>query len=210
MPLIQKKVDPNIYSLGLWQVEEHFDTLFSMVKLGNDDCSVLNGFQNPARKIEWLSVRVLLRELLNNDTGIHYNGNRKPYLCDKSQNISISHSHKLTSVLLSKKHRVGIDLEHMTHRIAKIAHKFINEKEYITPDMELEYYHLYIHWCAKEALYKICDKVGLNFKTSILIDPFEPEEKGEISGNVNRDGHIEYFNLNYFKFDNYIVVWCIK
>ena len=209
MPLIHKLSDSK-FIMGLWSVEEDLEMLLTMVDLNGTDKEKLNEFNNPLRKIEWLSVRVLLKQLLNYDAEIYYNENRKPFLKDCSHNISISHSHKISSVILSRDHFVGIDLEHMTHRIGRISGKFINNGEYITSDKSLEYYHLYIHWCAKEALYKICDKTGLNFKTNILIDHFEPEDEGVITGHVNRGGHLEDFRLNYFKFENYIVVWCMK
>ena len=209
MPVILNKKEKN-YHMGIWQVEEDFDTLFSQVNLNEQDCNTLHGFQSNSRKIEWLSVRVLLKQILNNDSGIYYDNRRKPYITGNTKNISISHSNKITSVLISEHHKVGIDLEYMSHRIDRISDRFMNKKEYINCNKELVRYHLYIHWCAKEALYKICDKDGLNFKTNLIILPFEPEEKGVIKGHVIRGRQNEEFTLNYFKFDNYIVVWCLK
>ena len=51
--------------------------------------------------------------------------------------ISISHSNNLTAVLISKGKRVGIDLEFMSGKISKVADKFINNKESITTDPEM-------------------------------------------------------------------------
>jgi len=210
MAVIMKKVVDNDCILGIWEVAENFDTLISKIKLKGNDKETLNNFMNNNRKLEWLSVRTLLKELSNSDIGIVYNSFKKPYLSDNSSNISISHSHKFTSILMSKKRRVGIDLEFMSHRITNIAHKFINDKEYITSDKEKEKYHLYIHWCSKEALYKICDKQELNFKTNIFLEPFEPQDSGEINGTVKRTKSFDIFLLKYFKLDNYIVAWCVK
>ena len=210
MPVIINEHREGLYHLGLWNVTEDEDTLFSMLCLNDADCKRFQSFQNPARRTEWLSVRTLLKEMTGNTTGIHYNERRKPFINDHSYHISISHSNKLTSVLLSKNHRVGIDLEFMSHRIGKIAHKFMSEKEAKALDKEMEFFHLYIHWCAKEALYKICDKDGLNFKTNLIIEPFKPGEKGQIKGKVIRDDHNEDFGMHYFRLDNYIVVWCMK
>ena len=66
--------------------------------------------------------------------------------------------------------------------LASIAHKFINENDVITADEEQRKYHLYIHWCAKEALYKICDKQDINFRDNLTIEPFEPMERGVLTG----------------------------
>lgn len=209
MPVILNKIEEK-YHLGIWKVEEDFDTLFSQVKLNDRDCNTLNSFQSHSRKIEWLSVRTLLKQMLNNDTGIYYDQRRKPYLEGNSKHISISHSNEITSVLISDHHKVGIDLEYMSHRIDKISDRFMSDKEYINCSKELVRYHLYIHWCAKEALYKICDKEGLNFKTNLIISPFEPADEGVINGKVIRERQNEEFILNYFKLNNYIVVWCLK
>ncbi len=210
MPLIKKEIDNSAYQFGIWQIDEEYDDLLSILSLDEDDMKKLGSFQNPARKMEWLSVRTCLKSLINCNTGIYYNERRKPFLKDNSYLISISHSHNWSSVLLSAKHKVGIDLEYMSHRIGKISHRFMNKDEYISPHPDLQFYHLYIHWCAKEALYKICDKDGLNFKTDLLIEPFEPKENGILAGSVYRDNQREDYKLKYFKFDNYIVVWCIK
>ena len=114
----------------------------------------------------------LLSELIGKEAKIVYNKNNKPFLKDGSRFISISHSHKLTAILLSTNEKVGIDLEYMSSNIAAIAFKFLNRKEKVTKEHEERRYHLYIHWCAKEALYKICDKEGISIRKNITIEPF--------------------------------------
>jgi 4'-phosphopantetheinyl transferase len=76
--------------------------------------------------------------------------------------------------------------------------------------MEEKKYHLYIHWCAKEALYKICDKEGINFKKNITIEPFKVQESGEITGQVRTSKINESFDLYYSRYDNYAIVWTKK
>ena len=71
-------------------------------------------------------------------------------------------------------------------------------------------YHLYIHWCAKEALYKICDKQDINFKENLTIFPFEPAEKGTIKGSVLNKRGVEDFILKYTKYKDYAIVWTCK
>lgn len=101
-------------------------------------------------------------------------------------------------------------MEYMTDRINKVAHKFIGRDEYITEDKELQRYHLYIHWCAKEALYKLCDKPNLNFRDNLFIRPFQVNEKGMIKAHVDTIQRKEDISLYYFKHGNYIIVWCCE
>ncbi|MFW5752020.1 MAG: 4'-phosphopantetheinyl transferase superfamily protein [bacterium] len=196
--------------LGIWEITEDYNSLMSLVNLNNEDHERLNSFRNHKRKLEWLSVRALATNLAGKNVRIIYNENRKPLLEDNSHQISISHSNNLTSILLSKKKKVGIDLEYMSHRISSIAFKFINEREYITRDPGRIRYHLYVHWCAKEAMYKICDKQDINFKKNLTIKPFHLNDRGQMEGIVSNIHGREKFNLSYFKLDNYAVAWCIK
>ncbi len=210
MGLIAKKEMPKDCLLGTWDISEDLETLLSLVELEPSEQSRLDGFQNYNRKLEFLSVRILLKELAGKKARIIYDETNKPYLKDNSFQISITHSHKLTSVLLSKTKRVSIDLEFMSHRIERIADKFIHPKEKISSNPELRKYHMYIHWCAKEALYKICDKGQLNFRENMFIEPFEVNDSGNIKGMVKTGGKIQEFDLSYFKTGNYITVLCYK
>ena len=210
MPLLIKKYVDKDVLLGLWEITEDYDTLFNSLYLDKEDIARLDNFKNNNRKLEWLSVRRLLYELTKSKNKIVYNSENKPFLSNNTYNISISHSKNFTSILLSKNKRVGIDLEFMSHRISKIEHKFINVNEYITNNPDLEKYHLYIHWCAKEALYKLNDKQDINFKENIIIDSFEPSVCGKVKGKVHNQYINEEFDLNFFRLNNYIIAWCCK
>lgn len=210
MAIIVSEIVEKDCLLGMWQITEDFGTLMTKVKLDEEEKNTLFSFKNCLRQIEWLSVRALLNELTQTDAKIIYNQEHKPFLFDGSYNISISHSKHLSSILLSKNKRVGIDLEYMSHRIKGISHKFINDKEYITPGKPFEQIHLYIHWCAKEALYKICDKTDINFKENLTISPFTLANSGIIQG-IHHNGTLhEEYSLNYQVKDNYVIVYCYK
>jgi 4'-phosphopantetheinyl transferase EntD len=196
--------------LGIWKITEDYNSLISRLKLTREELETLGRFTHLPRKMEWLSVRALLNEMTGNELSIYYNENRKPFIRGNSYYISISHSRDLTSILLSREKKVGIDLEYMSHRIGSICDRFINEHDEITEDPEQKKYHLYIHWCAKEALYKICDKQDISFKDNLTIERFDPLEKGLIRGRVHNSMRNELFNMNYFCLGNYVVVWTCK
>ncbi len=201
----------NEYSiLGVWKIEEDLNTLLELVILDPEEKKKYKGFRSNSRKLEFLSVRALLAELIGKEASIVYNKNNKPFLRDGSHFISISHSHRLTAILLSTNEKVGIDLEYMSSNISALSFKYMNRKEKVTKDPELRKYHLYIHWCAKEALYKICDKEGISIRNNITIEPFGLQEAGEIKGKVHTDKINESFDLNYSRYDNYSIVWTKK
>jgi 4'-phosphopantetheinyl transferase len=197
-------------TLGVWKIEEDLPALLKEVSLGPEDLKKYNNFRSTSRKLEFLSVRALLAELLGPEAKIVYNKNNKPFLKDGSHFISISHSYKLTAILLSTKEKVGIDLEYMSSNISTLAFKFLNRNEKITKERNDRKYHLYLHWCAKEALYKICDKEGISVRNNITIEPFELKESGEIKGKVHTSKINETFELFYTRYDNYSIVWTKK
>ena len=196
--------------LGVWKIEEDIDALLDLVALENGDKKRFSEFASNSRKLEFLSVRTLLAELLGKDAKIVYNKNNKPFLKDGSRFISITHSHKLTAIITSQDEKVGIDLEFMSSNISAFAFKFLNRREKVTRKQDERKYHLYVHWCAKESLYKICDKEGINFRKDITIEPFELKESGEIRGYVKTRKINESFELFYSRYDNYAIVWTKK
>ena len=196
--------------LGVWRIEEDLDALLQTVTLDAAEKKKVMSFRSVRRKLEFLSVRALLAELTGNKARIVYNKDNKPFLKDGSMFISISHSHQLTAILLSVNEKVGIDLEYMSSNIATIALKFMNVKEKITKDPSSRLYHLYIHWCAKEALYKICDKEITSIRKEISIEPFKVYDSGEIVGSIHTAAINEDFNMQYIRYDNYTIVWTKK
>jgi 4'-phosphopantetheinyl transferase len=196
--------------LGIWEIEENVGELLSRVSLDVEDATTLNSYKHEQRQLEWLSVRALMNSLLERETKIVYNEARKPFLHGNSYRISISHSHDMTAILVSKTKRVGIDLEFMSHRIGGIAFKFINEDERVDPEPGKTKYHLYLHWCAKEALYKICNKQDINFRENLTIKPFQLKDRGMMEGIVSNIHGREDFLLHYFRLDEYALVWCCK
>jgi phosphopantetheinyl transferase len=196
--------------IGVWKIEEDLENLLTMVDMGPEDKKRYELYRSNSRKMEFLSVRALLAEMLGRDARIVYNKNNKPFIKDGSHFISITHSNKLTAILISKDERVGIDLEYMRVNINAFASKFLNKKEKVTRRWADRTYHLYIHWCAKEAIYKICDKEGINIVNDITIEPFDVKESGEIKGTVKNERIDDQFTLYYSKYDNYTIVWTKK
>lgn len=196
--------------IGVWKIEEDLAALTEMVDMSPEDQKRYEIFRSTSRKMEFLSVRTLLSEMMGREVRIVYNKNNKPFIKDGSHFISITHSNKLTAILMSRYERVGIDLEYMRVNINAFASKFLNKREKITRRWADRTYHLYIHWCAKEAIYKICDKEGINIVNDISIEPFEVHESGEIRGSVKNERIDDQFTLYYSKYDNYTIVWTKK
>jgi 4'-phosphopantetheinyl transferase EntD len=210
MAVIFNQVVYDDCQLGIWEISESFEEMYEKIHFFPGEKKKLEDYKSDNRKLEWLSVRRLLREMRGKPTQIVYNDQRKPFLFNADMNISITHSRDLTAIMLSKNKKIGLDLEYMSHNISRVAHKFINDDEFIVEDPEKGKFHMYIHWCAKEALYKLCDKQDINFKRNLTIEPFEPDDCGEIYGWVDNKFWHDKFLLRYFTVKNHVLVYCSK
>jgi 4'-phosphopantetheinyl transferase EntD len=175
------------------------------------------------RKREWLTVRMLIKELLGEEKEIAYQPNGKPYLSDGSYFISISHTNyrKMESrtgknqssifgyvaVVLDKEKEVAIDIEKISPRVLKVKERFINaeEAEAISPHNEI--IHILLHWSAKEAVFKRMNLKDIDFKEHIHILPFEPVEKewNYFEAYETKTATQNSLHINYYVHEEYVL-----
>ncbi len=211
MGLILKKENASDCIIGVWEITEDLNELLSVHKLNKNDQKYLNNLTNQNRKLEWITTRILLKNLLSKNKKIISNENGKPFLSDNSYKISIAHSKKMVTLILSKKNDVAIDVENiLSGRVNKVVSKFLSEKEIKSINSQNKTSQLYIYWCAKEALYKIFNEKNLNLKKNIYIEPFNLKKEGSFVGNIISQELTDKFLLNYFFLSNYVIVWCSK
>ena len=161
----------------LWavrEIREPVDDLLALLQKKELYLPYLSQITSENRKREWLTVRVLLKELLGEEKEILYSSSGKPYLSDNSYQISISHTKGFAAAALHSEMKIGIDIEHISPRIQKIRSRFMSEEEEANLDKEHEEIHLLLHWSAKESMFKVLDEQDLDFKTCLHINPFSP------------------------------------
>ena len=85
---------------AVWKMEESLDALLALLPDARRVfCEQdLNRFVSERRKMEWLSVRVLLYAMLQEDKEIGYSPEGKPYLTDKPE-IYVNWSHSWDYVI---------------------------------------------------------------------------------------------------------------
>jgi len=159
------------------------------------------------RKKEWLTVRVLLKEVLGEEKEILYTSTGKPYLSDNAYQISISHTKGFVAVALHPEIKVGIDIEYISSRIHKIRSRFMNEKEEANLDKAHEEIHLLLHWSAKESMFKILEKEDVDFKACLHINPFNPvfNRLSSFSAYETKTEKQHQFRVYYLVKDNYVL-----
>jgi len=208
MPAI-KKISFRQGIAGIWRISETPDELAQIVALLPGDADVYNRFKHPRRKAEFLAVRALLAELTGENLQVVYTEAGKPQLPGAGWQISISHSSGLAALILGRG-KVGIDVESLGRPLEKIEKKFLSEQEIaFVKNSEFPEKVLLLCWCAKEAVFKLVDDSGIDFREQIEIDPFQINDGGIIQAVYkNSDGECK-IQLNYTFIENNALAWCV-
>ena len=179
MPLLYKTESPRI---GIWKMDESAEALRAMLPEATwEELLALDGnprLSSDARQKEWMTSRLLVKELIGQTCGITHDTSGAPRLADSSLHISISHTRGYAAIILSDMQRTGIDIEYTSDRVRKIRSRFLSPEEESFIDPQTDTQQLLICWCAKETLYKIIGQEGIDFSTHLHIHPFrysEPE-----------------------------------
>jgi phosphopantetheinyl transferase len=210
MPLTKiEKINANSFWC-LWEITESIDQLLTKIVLSEDGKREIESISHPVKQRERLAARCCVKELVNK-TGKEYKGitkdeHDKPHLIGINYHISISHSFPYAVAILHKKLRVGIDIEKPVEKLGRIAHRFLNEGEFIDSKGDLK--KLCIYWSGKEAIYKLNGKIGLNFKEDIRIAPFDLHKRDVVKSEFSTGENIARIALNYQELHGHIISYC--
>jgi 4'-phosphopantetheinyl transferase len=211
MGLFFTKNLPNV-RLGIWEITESTEVLYRQARLTPFEQDFYKQLKSPLRQKHWLSYRLILPHFMEKEavSGIAYDEFGKPYLENGAGQISVAHSGKYATLIISKTKRVGIDIEAIQPKIVKLTHKFLTkeEMEYKFTSRAIE--SLCVIWCAKEALYKLQGGRGLVFSEHIHINNFTFTGNGHLTGYVIREHKRSQYHLFYESLDEYILVYTIE
>ena len=206
MPLL-KKIESDNATMGIWHMTETIEELETMYALKPSEIATYEHFRNNNRKKEWLSVRVLLTELIGPEAEICYRDSGKPYLRDMSHCISITHTIGYVGIRLAS-HPVALDMEYKSDRVLHLIPRFVAKKEmkYIDPNDRIT--SALIIWSAKETLFKLFDFHNVQFDKHLFISSLRTDVGGHFRGKVEKDGFSAEVRLQYEVIDNLILVYC--
>jgi phosphopantetheinyl transferase len=167
------------FKLATWRIEEPEAFFTQHVPVKQD-------VTHPYKRLQHLAGRFLLRELYEDFPleEILIADTKKPFLKNEKYHFSISHSGYFAAAIASPVHRVGVDVELVTPRIANITQRFLNEEEHNFLDSYKEMEHIYfdlatILWSAKEAVFKWYGDGQVDFRQHMQLQLpifFEPSE----------------------------------
>jgi 4'-phosphopantetheinyl transferase len=123
------------------------------------------------RESEKAGALYVLKHLLNNEPfELGYSATNKPFLKNRAEHISISHSHNRLAIICNTTHNTGIDVELVRDKVKNIQHKFLNAQEIAFANEDPE--TLITLWAAKETLYKVYGLKEVDFKKHLFVDAF--------------------------------------
>ena len=200
--------------LGIWKIEEPEEFFLTEVPQHR-------AITHPHKRLQHLAGRYLLKYLFPDFPyeEIVIADTRKPYLPYEQYHFSISHCGDYAAAIVSRKQRVGIDIELPSPKIKKISHKFLNIQEREQFNILPVIYNateshnasndklLTVLWCAKEAVYKWWGWGSVDFSDHILLKEFAINNEGEITANFIRMQRSFELNLCYKVFESICLVW---
>lgn len=204
MPLLLKHINP---LRGIWQIEETVGELQALLGPESIYYKIPENLRTEKRQQEWLSTRLLLRELLGEESPVAYHPNGAPYLPEKPYFLSISHTRGYAAVLLHDSPCAGIDIEYRSDRIRKIRDKFLSLEEILSIDPEHETSHLLLYWCAKETLFKMISREDVDFRLHLHIESFPFSLSGTITAYETHTQYRNHYTLGYAVHPEYVWVW---
>ncbi len=205
MPLFYEHIN-DFAKIAIWHIAEEKFFFLKKVPLQRE-------IIHPHKQLQHLAGRYLLQHLYPNFPYplIEIADTRKPFLQNEEYRFSISHCGNYAAVIVSKDHRVGIDIELITPKIEKIKHKFLSEEEMgIIQNSKFKIQNLILLWCCKEAVFKWYGRGGVDFKNDIHLKEFDLDKK---EGIINCD-FLKYskisLKIQYKFFDDLCLAWVIS
>lgn len=170
MPLILHEEVAEDTRFGVWEISESEEKLIAFLTPAGTEPQELKDKSHPVLRKQWLAARLVIGHLLGHRAFILQSDvNGKPLLTDPPCHVSITHSGNYAACILSGKFKVGIDIEQVRPRIAKLGHVFLSDEEILNLGNEDLLKKLTLSWSAKEALFKMVNIPGLEFKRDIKV-----------------------------------------
>jgi len=189
-----------------------FDPLIYLDQLTEGEQERFFTFHHIKRKCEYVATRILRHRLFGHQH-IHYDTHGAPFI-ENEGFISISHAGNVVGLAVSKKFKLGLDLEYIRNKAYILRSKFLSEHEAKNLDTN-SMTEMAKVWSIKEVMYKLAGRKKIIFKKELLIkkvsDDFwtgtiiNPNEKIHVQVNsfIHKDIIISVNHLacNYEKYD---------
>ena len=171
MPLTNSIILSNHTQILIWHIEESLEELSENIQLTVKDLNRLKKLKKLINQKGFFAIRNLLFSLDIKPKNLLYNTMGAPVL-KSGKKLSITHSKTVAGIAYGP-NPVGFDLECYQKKILNIAPRFLHLEEDFVKKGSNIIEKITLVWTAKEALYKVIQKKGINFSMQLLVAPFE-------------------------------------
>lgn len=175
MPVFFQQQISEFSRMGVWKIEEGEEFFKGHVPYHRQ-------VTHPHKRLQHLAGRFLLQYLFPDFPHelIRIADTRKPYLKDEQFHFSISHCGDYAAAIVSRKQRVGVDVELQVKKIYRLKERFLGETEmqqwqhrFIAGDTFLPT----LLWSAKEAVFKWYGNGCVDFRKDIRITQWNEKQE---------------------------------
>lgn len=145
-----------------WSIAPLGEGELNLPPISEDEEKEISEHLHPTRKIEYRAIRQL-KHLVFGKELIQYGKNGQPILGSKKGHIGISHS-KHFGMFAHSMQEFGCDIEEIDDRLIKVAARFTDTDEQNLFSLIPEAEGLTRLWSAKEAVYKLIQQPGIDWK----------------------------------------------
>jgi len=207
MPFFYQQNINETAHLAIWSIQEpasFFET----------DVQLAVPIANEERRIQHLAVRLLFKLMMPaaDLSQLVMADNGKPYLLGLPFHFSFSHCKGYAACAVDDK-SIGIDIEIIHPRIAKVAHKFLNDREKVMIahlDEIDQLNQMAFLWAAKEAMYKKYEHLGIDFAKDFNILELTQGDRGTVPAEIVHKGNKMNVQLDYHFGTDYVCVTCYQ
>ncbi len=205
MPILFQHTINKDAQLSVWKIEEP-ETFFINV------LPSISLPSHPHRRLQHLAGRYLLAYMqpdFSFEMIVSAQGN-KPFVAGHSLEFSISHSSDIAAAIISKEKPVGIDVEHLSDKARRVAHKFLTDKEMalLKRDKESENDHCTLAWSIKETIFKWYGLGDVDFREDIQIRSLHTKNQGNVAECFFRKTD-QVLDVNFIRLNNVVLSWLI-
>ncbi len=190
--------------LVVWQMTETSAELFALLEQKEFYREDFEKRKYEKRRREWIASKFLIEKYCGADKRVVYDENGKPLLNDGSFNISISHTGDYVALLASKSKLVGVDIEKISNKVLDLKERFMTDEELTKISVGNELNDVLLHWCAKEAAFKMNNERALVHHDYCVK---KSETNFEHSFDFIVQWKSEKYAMHYEKFNDFIMVY---
>ncbi len=211
MPLVYQQNINATTKIAVWHITEPEDFFLAVVPVQRE-------IKHWHKRLQHLAGRLLLKEMYPDFPVelIQIADTKKPFLENEPFHFSISHGGDYAAAMVSKSHRVGVDVELLNEKIEQIQHKFTGQEElkiFTQPPLDkiqnskFKIQNLTLCWSVKESIFKWWGRGQVDFKKDIVLKSITGiSEQGIVHCIFKNEFEL---HVHYLFFNNNFLTWVL-